>query len=826
MLRLRLVLALLIAVTVAEPRGIAEESSDHVFYAALRQRGMFALAENELERQILHARRMRLPQTELILELSRTLAEHAKFTNGEEQTQLFDRASRIVKDLLLEDSGRSPAKLKMQAALVLADEARFFAQHAAFHAHDSKARVRALSTGDAAQSDLHGLIRDLKSPTSFPNLGTVDRRRILWNAQLTLGGTILDLTALLPSGSPDRMSSLLDAEAILRALGGRGTDDEITWRSRLLEIRTVRLRGDLAKSIRLTQKLIADKPPAEILEAAVAENVQTMLDDDRPDTAAEQLINYRRQTGRLSGELHSLKLRSLLALRATARSRGRNELADELFDQAQRQIAVVQSEAPGYWSERCRALLQQAGEESKYGAELAEALRVARNAYSNRQWNEARAAFSTCVRLAEAADQSEFAAEFRQTIASIHIQQAEYAEAASVLSRLLEQQPNFSNAAAASLLRAWSLGQVHVKSGDAIHRNAYVSALNEHRRRFASDASVHEAAWMLAQTRIAEGAEAEALKLFASIDPSHPRSALARAEWLRLSEKLVGTNEFLQMNVRPVIDQLARQLLEFDRPWNSSRIENALRVAAILATDTPADYESADRLLQRVITGTSQVPANDRTEQIAQFRQRASQLRLLTLAARDRTEEAQALLENTASASVDELLGIVKGLDRVGSSAKPELRKALGNLQLRVLVPVQARRDQLTPLQATNLDRAFAAASLAAGRNEQAIFSLQQAAERHRRNKRELHNIAELLDQTPQNPAVADLGRVVWQRIERLNQPASPEWWQARLEVIRRLAAAGQTAEAKKLMRVTRLLYPDPGGAALRKQFEDVERGL
>ena len=55
-------------------------------------------------------------------------------------------------------------------------------------------------------------------------------------------------------------------------------------------------------------------------------------------------------------------------------------------------------------------------------------------------------------------------------------------------------------------------------------------------------------------------------------------------------------------------------------------------------------------------------------------------------------------------------------------------------------------------------------------------------------------------------------------------KPGSLEWLEMRYQVARLCWRLGQTEECRKLLGVTRLLYPQLGDAELRTQYEQLQR--
>ena len=63
----------------------------------------------------------------------------------------------------------------------------------------------------------------------------------------------------------------------------------------------------------------------------------------------------------------------------------------------------------------------------------------------------------------------------------------------------------------------------------------------------------------------------------------------------------------------------------------------------------------------------------------------------------------------------------------------------------------------------------------------------------------------------------------VWRKLESLHEPGSRDWFPVRYALCKSLLAAGQPAEARKLLQVTRLVFPKPENETLQKQFADLE---
>jgi tetratricopeptide (TPR) repeat protein len=107
-----------------------------------------------------------------------------------------------------------------------------------------------------------------------------------------------------------------------------------------------------------------------------------------------------------------------------------------------------------------------------------------------------------------------------------------------------------------------------------------------------------------------------------------------------------------------------------------------------------------------------------------------------------------------------------------------------------------------------HLVRLRASALAAAGRRQEAIAAYAQLAEQLPDDGQVQESYAALL---AGSDSAADLraALVRWQQVEQRSRPGSTRWYrarQARIELLRRL---GDHEAEEKLLRLTRLLYPD-----------------
>lgn len=120
---------------------------------------------------------------------------------------------------------------------------------------------------------------------------------------------------------------------------------------------------------------------------------------------------------------------------------------------------------------------------------------------------------------------------------------------------------------------------------------------------------------------------------------------------------------------------------------------------------------------------------------------------------------------------------------------------------------------------------AHAAALRDAGRLADATDAYARLAAQRPNNRSVQVAYAELLAESddPQHHEEA-LG--IWRTIESRSAKSSEQWFEARLARLRLMTKTGRTAEARKLLALTKLLAPSLGGEALRKEFDALAREL
>jgi tetratricopeptide (TPR) repeat protein len=514
--------------------------------------------------------------------------------------------------------------------------------------------------------------------------------------------------------------------------------------------------------------------------------------------------------------------------------RGDQRLADDLLAEAER----IVEQLPGPWGTRATALLSMAREGAAYGNDVAAKVLAGRAAFQDGDAAGAVKLYAEAVELARSADRGDVVPELLFTRASILLQAGDFEQAGVDFAAAAEDPLAGARAPQAHLLYAYCLGKLWEERPTQSRREAYAAALNAHRTRFANEPTFLEATWMLAAFEEARQQWTVALELYATIPTDHQRGMAARSRVAALYEQVLDRVREIGQAAESWEDLAVAQLTEYldTMPLPPSRLapleaDVALRLARILLNHRTPDYASADALLDRVI-GSSQTAARE-AEVSGQpadpawtaLYNVATQLRIVSLAGQDRLDEALVILESLPESDPKVLLGVLNGLSEMAVGIRPERQRALGELQLKAAEALRDHRDQLDAESVRLLNDCLAQAYVALDRPNDATAVYEQLLADSPGDRRLLKAVAALLAESIHSMAW-EKSKGYWRRLEALEQPGSPEWLAARLEVATISLKLGQREECQKLLSVTRVLYPELGGPELKAKFDALESDL
>lgn len=822
---------LLLGCLLAGNIATAEDDATRRFFDGLRSRKLFSLAENYSLRRLATPEKLSTEQrVDFTLELSRTLVEHAQHSSGDEQVELWQKAHEVLADLfaVMLDNPRR-ILIEAESAFVLAAQGEWLRWQSELVPEDRSTREQALTTLEQAITKLRDLER--KCVERFRNpLGELRPHELRWlwqTVHFRLASSLFDRAQSLPADSPNRVLILIEVEELLGPFAGLQDDDALTWNCRVLLAQCHRLGDNYEQALVVLDTLQKREPPPVVIDRLVAERTRVLLALKRTDDAQQALTTHLRTRQPLPGELAYLQTQMWSARFETAgRERADAEVAiwkqrlEQLVEQVERDVG-------GYWAARCRLVMQQAQDTQAYGSKVAALVRVAQAAFHDKRPVDAIAKYGEAAALANRESKPEVAFDLAFTRGSVQLQIKNWTDAATSFKELADRFENNPRAAEAHLLQAFALGKLFEERSTQVRRLAYTAALEEHRRRFANHATAAEASWMQAQFEEQRGQWTAALELYRLVDRDHARGPAALIAIGRCHERIL--HRLRELN-QPTADwEFAavtelRQVLAPDTKWpkrlDDSQSEVAVRLAAILLTKQPPEFVEADRWLELAMNSDG-----DEVELPTKSSRRASALplRIVSLAGQGRATQARDLLTSLTTTNPKDLLRIVEGLFAVPKDLRSATKRDLDELRLQAVENLARHREQLAAPEQRRLDLCLVQAYLDTGQFRKAIERHDTLAAQSARDPALLQRLAEIVSACDR-PECREKAQMTWRKLEGALTAGSAEWFHARYQVALLAVELGRLDECRKLIGVTKLLYPELGGEEMRGKLLELER--
>ncbi len=828
----------------ADDAALAESTAK--YFRELRRRGLFKLAESYCLERLAHAGLSTAERTDLTLELSRTLAEHADFVGSSEQDELWSRSELALTELLKQEPD-NPRRLllEVQRALLPAAIGHSRRLISELDPYDPSVRKRAAENLNAAVEALRaaetGIIaKQRKTPASRLAAGGAIRpfelRPLLGHVRYRLGGAILDLAHLQPAGSADRIALAMESQKVLKTVGESADDGDLIWQTRTAFIECSRLLADYGKALREIDALEKVDPPAEFADRLLAERVRVLMAQHEFRSAAALLVEREQANRPAPAEVQMLSIELAIAEWRAANPATDAKVPRRLVQSLEERAAKLRRDVGGFWALRSELLIRQVQDVQQYGAELAELAGKAQAAFNAGESAQAIELYGQAASAARRDGRAELAFQFGFTRTSIEIKLQSWDAAAADLIELAEEFPKNAKAGQAHLLAAYALGKAFDDQPTVARRDEYARVLAEHRDKFADDPTCSEATWMLAELEERLGHGEAALALYLLIPADHKRGAAAQSAVARSFEKILDR---LRERGEPTarwedqavasLQKMLPAVREGGPPLDAQQCEVAVRLARILLRKNPPQFDRADRLLARI--GSSVAPREsggaDPESPVAEtnrsnLRAAARQLQVISLAGQGKFQPARKLLQQLSVAGPAELLRILDGLAPLQSDERRDPFRELGELQLEAALKLDEHRAELSKVDQRRLDECLARGYFAAGQPQRGFEIYDKLLQKLPRDRELLLAYAGLLARCGssecRNQAVS-----VWRKLEALHEPGSRDWYPVRYELCKALLAAGQPAEARKLLQVTRLVFPKPEDEALQKRFADLE---
>lgn len=823
--------------------GANADDSEYLarYFRELRDRRLFSLAEGYCLERLANDELPQDERTTYVLELSRTLAQHAKFSVGAEQTALWKQAEVVIDDLLTQQP-EHPKRLllSVQRAFIAASRGEHLRWQAELFPEDDaqlKAAVQSLSESARTLAAMQRTLSQQVSGRTERDKGIsqFELRRLEQNTRYRLCTVLLDQAKLLPPRNPDRIGGLIDAEQFLRQLSGGVISEALTLNSRLLYAECFRLQGETGKARTSIKKLQGEKLPPAFDERIAAESARLFLDDGKPLEANRELIEFYDRYKVLSGESYYLKTQILAKLWEQSLAANEADLADAWWKQLQAHTAECEKLVGGYWGQRCKYQLDFVVEARKYGPELARTIRAAKNAFAADKTDRAIEKYGEAAQAAMTLGRSKFATELAFTRASILLQASRFEEAGREFRHIFDRFPTSEEAPRSHLLAAYCLGKRYDADQTTENREAYSSALEQHRELFPNESTAGEAAWMLARLEERRRQTTKALTYYLAVPADHRRGPDAQVSSARCYEHIL--NRLVELNrsttqwradAKTRLGAVATRMPNEPDNVTDSQAEFLVRLARIHLGDERPNYAVVDGLLSRVV-GTfgrirkaKEFAGTDLETRWLLLMQSANPLRVVSLAGQGHQREAQALVQTLADSSTKEVFDVLDGLELASQNSPDVIRRKIGEVRLDAVQSLQSRTNKLSAAERLRLQRCHADALLATSQPKAAVRVYESLLDASPRDRKLMRQVAELLA-TINTPDAWKKSRDLWRKLESFEKSGSRPWLEIRWEVARASFEAGDVDSAKKAVKLTMVLYSDLGGDDLKAKYEKLK---
>lgn len=843
-LRQTLLLMLACVVSTSTIAAFADEGDSLTarYFQQLRQRGLFRLAENHAESRLADPQLKSDLRIDLAIELSRTLAAHAAVVGDDEEAELWKRAGAVIEEertaaadsprrILLDGAAAMVPVLRTESLMLDLETSPFDEPVRETLDHISTEALQQLALVERSLADR---LRKPDGKTKAVIDLTVDEhRRLAAQVHLRWGQVMQARARLSSGGTQERQADLVTADERFRKVSNSSSAEE-QFAARLGLAISNRLRDELDRAFEMLDSLESDGKNLSggRKDAIRLERARVLLNSRRPDAAAQELLQM--QAGRpVSGEFWFVQFQVLAAMKRVANERGNRAISAELQERATEALADVERQVGGVWSRRCRSIWSAAESVERYGHRLAALVAQARAEYVAGRTPAAITAYSSAVDLAQESGQQELAMEVGSTLAGILAQDERWEELVSRCRQLVAAQPQHARAAEIDLLGIYGQGRLVDQDPTAERRTRYARELADHLRRYPNSETAGEVAYLQGRLAETEQRTSDAVDAYDRVRGDHMRSPAAAAAMARccvlrlLEEREVGRHDVALD--RDIINRLTpklRSLPENAATWTDSQAELAYQAVRALLLVEPPRLDDAERWLNQLNEATTVSGEEAKASaQRSDLRQRTGPLRLVVFASQGKPQAAEQLLGTLSQAGPWELLAVVEELSQIHATGSETARRSLIETQLAAAELLDRRRAELTAAQQQRLDLALAKSYFATTQSAKAIAVYQRMLEQSPRDAGLTRRLGQLL-LLREEPACRLLAKFCWQRVEGLLKQGTDDWLDARCRTIECCLLLGEREQARKLLKVTKLLYPQLGGEELRSRYTQLETQL
>ncbi len=822
--------------------GEVVSSKNLRFYQGLRERRLYELIEMLCQRELKKPRLSEQAQLFYRIELAQTYAAHAQDVSIDQAEPLWNSAYDVLKSAADKLPSADVSAIEVERGVLRAGQAEQIFWMAIAEPDDATLRDKFTQTTRRAITELESasqiISRYLKKPakssddsSSSANRLTADR---FAEIEILRAKLHLHLAEIEQQNVPERTASVQRARTIAAPVAKRRTNGFREQSAKLILLRAARIQKEEAELNRLYRALNQPEIDPQIRTRATAEFARYLLAVNRVTEAAEMILKYARESGVLTAELDSLRLQALLKMAAVVRKTGETRLAEELENEVQFRLEHLEKQGESYYSWLVRKLQQQYKLELQYGPEISRKLLQARQALQEKKWPVAQSNYASVIQRAIQENRPEWLIDLGREAAAVDFQIRDYPHAANLLKSIWETSPVFPEMESIHLLLIYALGRDYVSAATQQKLSRYLETLQEHRTRYAGKATAGEATWLLAELQFARIQVTRALDLYREIPPTHPRHLAAQLRVVQCYRWILQRVKELGQPVLPWQNQAVEFATKTQNFWKDKPLQKPEQAELVLMTsqillDAHAQQTTfLQQHIQRILDASESAIAkgNLDRETVDKWKKVLHSARAfqgILLVSRGEVDQARKLFagEKNAPATPEERLFMARQLaNYLGDTART--RQITAELILLVsdeLQPGSTYYKQLTRRQAIEIRELRAEAFAHSGQTTKAVALYEQLVAEMPENRKYVNRLSSLLEQC-NNQKHWEKAYELWKNQVRKEKQGTESWLEARYHLAVACINLNRSDEARKIVEVTLLLYPNIGSKDLQNRYQ------
>ncbi len=697
-----------------------------------------------------------LVRAELVIDLVRTLAEHALAVPAASREPMWQEISTATAEFQRQHPQNPRVLLvRMQVGLALLARAELARQEAevgdgtSHPIDDVRAEIRAAIVQlKQLDDDLTGEIRRRTRPVGSAAglLSDAELASLEANARYQLARGFRNQALCYPADSPDRSNAFGQAIELLGPLAKSPDDDPLAWPSRVEEIVCLRQVGQLAEATRRLADLETSKPPRAYARRLRAEAIRLLVAKGRLAEALTSAGTAVDDDDSGAADLDFAHLEVLVALwqraasqgipggdpEAEAGAAGAATVAQRPPDYWQRlateQVQHIETVHGPYWMRRAETLL--AGSLASSAAHqpvgavgnLDSAVRAAASYWRAGQIDEALAMYDQAARQAAETGQADKAFELGSAAASIQNKRKQFRDSQRRFAELAAAMPKHPRAAEAHLAAIYNQAAAAAAEGKQEDKQTlaeYRHLLEEHLLSWPQAPSTAQVAWWLGRFYDHDGQWSEAITAFRRVPPEHPQYAAAvegaSRAYQRVLERSRAAGKPDPETAGQAVDWLREIIAEsLEKPDRAALARQAtLWAARLLISDVPQGAADAEELLKQALSDSHDAPAD--------WQAAANLLLVAALVNRQRYDEAAAVLGKAKAGSPTELLALLEQLIVAAAQLPRDGQPALFQFEQQTLAALDSQKPRFNKDQQRRLDIARLRTLIDAGRIKPAL---------------------------------------------------------------------------------------------------------